>query len=133
MSDRVRFELLDVADGLPEQYDLISTFDVVHDAIDPPALLAAIRRALTDDGRYLMLEINSADDPDDNVGPLTTLMYDISIVYCMTTSLAHGGAGLGTCGLPAARVQALCRAAGFAAVRRLELQDPFNSLYAVTP
>ena len=131
VSDRVRFELRDAAGGLPEQFDVISTFDVVHDAVDPPALVGAIRRALTPDGTYLMLEMNSADDPHENVGPLATLLYGVSIVYCMTTSLAHGGAGLGTCGLPAARVQELCKHAGFATVQKLDLHDPFNSLYVV--
>lgn len=133
VSERVRFELLDAAAGLPERFDVISTFDVVHDAIDPAALVGAIRRGLNPDGTYLMLEMNSADDPDENIGPLSTLLYGVSIVYCMTTSLARGGAGLGTCGLPAARVQELCRQAGFATVRRLDLQDPFNSLYVVNP
>ena len=131
VSDRVRFELYDAADGLPERFDVISTFDVVHDAIDPAALLTAIRRALSADGTYLMLEMNSADDPDDNVGPLATLLYGVSVLYCMTTSLAHGGAGLGTCGLPAGRVRELCHESGFASVEQLDLQDPFNSLYVV--
>jgi 2-polyprenyl-3-methyl-5-hydroxy-6-metoxy-1,4-benzoquinol methylase len=133
VSDRVRFELLDAAAGLPERFDVISTFDVVHDAVDPAALVGAIRRGLKADGTYLMLEMNSADEPDENIGPLATLLYGVSIVYCMTTSLAHGGAGLGTCGLPAARVQELCAQAGFATVRQLDLQDPFNSLYVVKP
>jgi 2-polyprenyl-3-methyl-5-hydroxy-6-metoxy-1,4-benzoquinol methylase len=133
VSDRVRFELLDAAAGLPERFDVISTFDVVHDAVDPAALVGAIRRGLKADGTYLMLEMNSADEPDENIGPLATLLYGVSIVYCMTTSLAHGGAGLGTCGLPAARVQELCTQAGFATVRQLDLQDPFNSLYVVKP
>jgi SAM-dependent methyltransferase len=92
--DRVRFELLDAADGLPERYDLISTFDVVHDAVDPVGLLRAIRRALEPDGTYLMLEMRGADDPAENVGPFSTLLYGISVLYCMSTSLAHGGAGL---------------------------------------
>jgi len=131
VSDRVRFELRDAADGIPGSYEVISTFDVVHDAVDPPALVAAIRRALKQDGTYLMLEMNSSDDPDQNVGPLATLLYGVSIVYCMTTSLAHGGAGLGTCGLPAARVQELCVQAGFSTVHRLDLQDAFNSLYVI--
>ena len=112
---------------------MISTFDVVHDAVDPAALLGSIYRALKPDGTYVMLEMNSADDPNDNVGPLATLLYGVSIVYCMTTSLAHGGAGLGTCGLPPIRVRELCQQAGFAGVRRVELQDPFNALYVVTP
>lgn len=133
VADRVRFAQLDATNGLPERYDVVSAFDVVHDAVDPQALAAAIREALAPDGTFLILEMNSADDPDDNVGPLATLMYGISIAYCMTTSLAHGGVGLGTCGLPAARVQELCRSAGFSSVERLEIQDPFNSLYVVTP
>jgi ubiquinone/menaquinone biosynthesis C-methylase UbiE len=133
VSDRVRFELLDATAGLPERFDVISTLDVVHDAVDPAAMLGSIHRALEADGTYLMLEMNSADDPDDNVGPLATLMYGVSVLYCMTTSLASGGAGLGTCGLPAARVQELCHQAGFASVDRLDLRDPFNALYVVRP
>ena len=133
VQDRVRFELLDAARGIPERFDVISTFDVIHDAIDPEALVTAIRRALVDDGIYFLLEINSADDPADNVGPLATLMYGCSLLYCMTTSLAHGGHGLGTCGLPPARVQELCRRAGFTTADRLAIEDPFNVLYEVRP
>jgi 2-polyprenyl-3-methyl-5-hydroxy-6-metoxy-1,4-benzoquinol methylase len=133
VSDRVSFELLDGSAGLPQSYDVISTFDVVHDAVDPEGLVRAIRRGLNRDGTYLMLEMNSADDPDQNLGPLATLMYGISVVYCMTTSLAHGGDGLGTCGLPAARVAELCRRAGFAGVEQIDIEDPFNALYVVTP
>lgn len=133
VSDRVRFELLDASAGLPERYDVISTFDVVHDAVDPNGLAGAIRRGLNPDGAYLMLEMNSTDDPDQNVGPLATLLYGISVAYCMTTSLAHGGQGLGTCGLPAAQVRTLCQQAGFANVEQVDIQDPFNSLYVVTP
>jgi hypothetical protein len=47
----------------------------------------------------------------------------------MTTSLAQGGAGLGTCGCPPAVVQQLGDAAGFSSVRELEIGDPFNRLY----
>ena len=133
VADRVRFELHDVAAGLPERFDVISSFDVVHDAVDPAGLLASIQRALAADGTYVMLELNSADDPDENVGPLATLLYGVSVLYCMTTSLAHGGAGLGACGLPAARVRALCEQAGFSSVARLDLEDPFNALYVITP
>ena len=133
LADRVRFELLDAADGLPERYDLISTFDVVHDAIDPVGLLRAIRRALEPGGTYLMLEMRCADDPAENVGPFGTLLYGISVLYCMSTSLAHGGAGLGTCGCPPEKVRQLCAEAGFSSVRQLPLENPFNVLYAVTP
>jgi hypothetical protein len=47
----------------------------------------------------------------------------------MTTSLAHGGEGLGTCGMPEAKVRELCTRAGFSSVERLPIENPFNSLY----
>jgi SAM-dependent methyltransferase len=125
----VRFERLDAAGGLPERYDVIFAFDVVHDAADPERLMAAIHGGLEHGGALLLLEMRSADDPAENVGPLATIQYGVSIAYCMTTSLAHGGAGLGTCGLPPARVRELCARAGFADVRELEIDDPFNALY----
>ena len=124
--DRVRFELLDAADGLPEQYDLISTFDVVHDAIDPVSLLRAIRRALKPDGTYVMLEMRCADDPTDNNGPIGTLLYGISVLYCMTTSLAHGGAGLGTCGCPPEVVHARMRRSRLLGSSPTTAREPFQ-------
>ena len=39
----------------------------------PAALLAGIRSALADDGTFLMLEINCAEHPRDNAGPLGDL------------------------------------------------------------
>jgi 2-polyprenyl-3-methyl-5-hydroxy-6-metoxy-1,4-benzoquinol methylase len=131
LADRVRIELLDVAAGLPEEFDLITTFDVVHDAVDPQGLLRAIRNSLAPGGIYLVLEINTADDPHENVGPIATMYYGASVFYCMTTSLAHGGAGLGTHGLPEARLRELCLEAGFTSVRRTPIEDPFDILYEV--
>jgi SAM-dependent methyltransferase len=129
VGDRVRFEVADASQGLPETFDVISTFDVVHDAADPAGLVAGIRRSLADDGTYLMFEINCADNPADNVGPVASVMYGFSVLYCMTTSLAQGGAGLGTCGCPPSVVEELGRAAGFGSVRELDIGDPFNRLY----
>jgi SAM-dependent methyltransferase len=127
--DRVRFEKHDVSQGLPEKYDVITTFDVIHDAVDPQGLVRSIHDALNDDGIYLCLDINCADDHADNEGPLAAMFYGFSITYCMTTSLANGGAGLGTCGLPESKFRELCENAGFSSMRRIELENPFNNVY----
>jgi len=131
VGERVRFEKLDGGQGLPERYDVISTFDVIHDAVDPLGLLKAIRQGLKDDGIYICLDINCADDPADNEGPLATMFYGFSVTYCMTTSLANGGEGLGTCGLPESKLKELCNEAGFGAVKRLPLENPFNNVYEI--
>lgn len=118
--------------GLPDQYDLITTFDV-HDMANPRGALKAIRRGLKPDGTYLCLEVNCADNPDENAGPLAAMFYSASVLYCMTTSLAAGGEGLGTMGLPEATLRELCTEAGFSSVRRLPLENPFNTLFEVKP
>jgi len=53
--------------------------------------------------------------------------------YCMTTSLSHGGAGLGTLGFHEPKVRELCAEAGFGSVRRVPLENPFNNLYEIRP
>lgn len=133
VGDRVHFEVRDVASGIPGQYDVITTFDVVHDSIDPRGLLRAIRAALKPDGRYLCLDINCADRPEDNIGPLGTVLYGLSLAYCLPVSLAEGGEGLGTVGLPESKLRELAREVGFSGVERASIDDPFSALYVLTP
>jgi len=132
VEDRVRFTVLDVTAGLPEHYDVVTTFDVVHDAVDPLGLLRSIRDGLRAGGTYLCLDINCAADPVENIGPIASLLYGFSILYCMTTSLAEHGEGLGTLGLPESKLRELAARAGFATVDRVEMDNPFNNLYELT-
>lgn len=129
VTDRVRFELLDASTGLPESFDIVTTFDVVHDAVEPLNLLRSIREALRPGGIYLCLDINCADRVDDNVGPVAALLYGFSVMYCMTTSLAHHGEGLGTLGLPPSVLREYARRAGFRSVTQVAMDNPFNNLY----
>lgn len=132
VTDRVTFE---VANGtqLPEgKFDLVTTFDVVHDAVDPVGLLTSIRRALKPDGTYLVQEVNISNDLKDNIKPMGKMLYSVSTLYCMTTSLAHGGAGIGSLmGEPKARE--LAAAAGFSRFNRLPIKDDFAVLYELRP
>jgi 2-polyprenyl-3-methyl-5-hydroxy-6-metoxy-1,4-benzoquinol methylase len=142
VSDRVRFVQLDVTqekkknedNGMPNKYyDIITTFDVVHDMVNPRAALHSIRKALKDNGTYLMLEINAKDKLEDNIGPLGAFFYSMSVLYCMTVSLAAGGEGLGTAGLPESKVRQFCNEAGFSRVNRAPIENPFNVLYEIRP
>jgi 2-polyprenyl-3-methyl-5-hydroxy-6-metoxy-1,4-benzoquinol methylase len=133
MGGRIRFEARDVARGLPEKFDVITTFDVVHDAVDPMGLLRSIRAGLKDDGIYVCLDINCSHKLEENIGPLGAMFHGFSVMYCMTTSLANGGAGLGTLGFHEHRVNEMCREAGFGVVRRVPLENPFNNLYELRP
>jgi len=132
VADHMRFECLDVSEGLPQQYDVITTFDVVHDAVDPRRLLRAIRQGLRPGGRYVCLEANGSDKLEENVGLIGSLLYGASVLYCMTTSLAHHGAGLGTLALSEKTLRAWCTEVGFSSVRRVPIELPFNALYEIT-
>lgn len=128
----VRFEHLDVAQGIPDNFDVVTTFDVVHDAVDPLGLLKSIRKALPDGGSYVCLDMNCSHNLEENAGPLGAMFHGFSVFYCMTTSLAWNGAGLGTLGFHENKVRELCDEAGFSDVRLVEMDNPFNKLYEVT-
>lgn len=134
VADRVGFECLDVSKGLPLplQYDVITTFDVVHDAVNPRGLLCAIREGLRSGGRYVCLEANGSDKLEENVGLVGSLLYGASVLYCMTTSLAQHGEGLGTLGLSERTLRAWCAEAGFSEVRRVPIELPMSALYEIT-
>jgi hypothetical protein len=63
---------------------------------------------------------------------LGAFFHGVSIMYCMTTSLANGGEGLGTVGLHPAKLSALAAEAGYSDVFQAPLDNPFN-LYALKP
>jgi hypothetical protein len=133
VGDRVHIVQADAATALHGHFDLVTAFDVLHDAPDPAGLLRRIRAALDPDGVLLLLESRSADDPLDNAGPQAVILYATSVLYCLPTSCGHGGAGLGTLGLPPGRIRDLCGSAGFRSIRPVPNPNPFNALYEIRP
>lgn len=131
LADRVEFQVVDAAAGLDRSFDLITALDVIHDAADPAGLLSVIRRSLALDGTFLCFEFPYSEKLEENVGPMGTMLYGFSLFYCMTTSLAQGGEGLGTLGLPDSKFRKLAAGAGFSTVNEVVTGDPFNRLYEV--
>lgn len=93
-------------------------------------LLRSIRQWRKPDGAYVCLDINCSDKLEENAGPLGAMFHEASILYCMTTSLARGGEGLGTVGLPESKPHELCAEAGFGSVERVPPENLLNNLYA---
>jgi len=117
------------------KFDLICAFDSIHDQVDPAGVLAAARAALADDGTLLVVDIKASSHVHENIGnPLTPLLYSISTLHCMTVSLAHDGAGLGTVwGTQTA--QRMFAEAGFSTVEVHDAPDadPANCIYVCRP
>ncbi len=114
-----------------EKFDLIFTFDAVHDQARPDAVLANIRRLLKSDGVYLMQDIDGHSDVADNMDrPLAPFIYAISCMHCMTVSLSQGGAGLGAAWGEELALTML-KDAGFARVETHRLEHDIMNLYYV--
>ena len=125
------------AEALPAEatFDLVLTFDCLHDMTDPRSTMAAIRRSIDPDGTWLVKDIRCAPDPRDNLkNPMAAMMYGFSIASCMSSALSEpGGAGLGTLGLHPELLAELTTDAGFSRFRMLDFDEPANLYYEVRP
>ena len=130
----VRFEAKDVT-ALEEKasYDLITSFDAIHDQAKPAAVLKGISDALSDDGVYLMQDIAGSSHVHKNMDHLIgTYLYTVSTMHCMSVSLSQGGEGLGTMWGEELAKEMLDEA-GFANVEVKQLaHDPFNNYFIIT-
>lgn len=129
--DTVRLELRDVSDlsGVGP-FDLITAFDAIHDQAHPAAVLAGIAAALAPDGMFLMVDVKASSHPHENVElPTAPFLYAISLMHCMTVSLAQDGTGLGAAWGEQTAIRML-REAGFGSVEVREAEgDLINNYY----
>ena len=126
--ENVTFEARDLT-GYHERarFDVVTSFDAVHDQKDPAALIRGLHGALKPGGVYLMQDIGGSARLENNLDfPMASFLYAISCAHCTPVSLGQGGEGLGTMwGWETA--QAMLRDAGFAEVVRHVLpHDPMN-------
>ncbi|MEE8374795.1 MAG: class I SAM-dependent methyltransferase [Acidimicrobiia bacterium] len=110
-------------------FDLVTSFDVIHDLVDPMAGLKRIREALMPDGMYLMMEPNASSYLENNLHDRGALLYGISALHCMTQSLARDGAGLGAA-WGAETAEQMAGEAGFSSFEKLDaITNSFSAFY----
>jgi 2-polyprenyl-3-methyl-5-hydroxy-6-metoxy-1,4-benzoquinol methylase len=133
----VSFAVEDLSDfGMTAEtaaFDVVTTFDAIHDQAKPLEVLRGIRRTLQPRGVFLMQDIKASSRVANNIGhPLGTLLYTVSCMHCMTVSLAQGGEGLGAMWGEEKTLEYL-HAAGFQSVAVHQLpHDIQNNWYVAT-
>jgi SAM-dependent methyltransferase len=121
------------ADETPgENYDLVATFDCLHDMGDPVGAARRIRQVIAADGTWLLVEPFAGDTLEDNLNPVGRLFYGVSTAICTSHGVSQGddeclGAQAGL-----ARLTKVAHDAGFTRVR-LAGQTPFNLIIEVRP
>jgi SAM-dependent methyltransferase len=116
-------------------YDLVLTFDCLHDMTRPADAARAIRAAIADDGTWLIKDIRCADDWAANrKNPMLAMFLGFSVSSCLSSAMSEpDGAGLGTIGLPPSVAERLVRDAGFTRFEERDFDDPANLFYVVRP
>jgi ubiquinone/menaquinone biosynthesis C-methylase UbiE len=132
VSDRVSFEVASAQSFSGTGYDLVATFDCLHDMGDPAGAARHIREALAPDGTWLVVEPYAQDAFTDNLNPIGRLYYSFSTFLCVPNALSQpGGYALGAQAGEAA-IRRIATDAGFTRFRRAA-ETPFNLVYEARP
>ena len=94
MEDRIEFEVAPASAFSGSGYDLVTTFDALHDMGDPVGAARRVHEALAPDGIWMLVEPAAGDHVEDNLNPVGRAYYGFSTLLCTPGSLSqHGRAG----------------------------------------
>jgi 2-polyprenyl-3-methyl-5-hydroxy-6-metoxy-1,4-benzoquinol methylase len=132
VTDRVSFEVATAQTFTGGGYDLVTTFDALHDMGDPIGAARRVREALADDGTWLLVEPNASDRVEENLHPVGRLYYAGSTFLCVPNALAQGGGHALGAQAGETAIREVVEKAGFTRFRRAA-QTPFNLVFEVRP
>lgn len=106
-------------------FDLVCSFDCLHDMGDPAGAAAHIWDSLKPDGTWMVVEPMAADELEGNLNPIGRLFYSASTMVCVPTSLAQEvGAALGA-QAGEVKLRDVISQGGFSSIKRAT-ETPFN-------
>ena len=128
----LHFEVKDVTSlEIIDRFQLITAFDAIHDQVYPDRVLKEIANALALDGTFLMQDIAASTHVHKNIDhPVGPLLYTISVMHCMTVSLAANGAGLGTM-WGEEKAREMLQEAGFTKIDVKKLPHDFQNAFYI--
>jgi ubiquinone/menaquinone biosynthesis C-methylase UbiE len=128
VTERVTFEVSGAQSFSGTGYDLVTSFDCLHDMGDPLGAARHVRSSLAADGTWLIVEPAAADTVAENLNPVGRVYYNFSTLLCVPNALSQsGGYALGAQAGEKA-IRQVCTDAGFTRFRRVA-ETPFNLIY----
>ena len=130
--DRVEFTAAPAATHPGEGYDLVTTFDCLHDMGDPVGAARHVLSTLAPGGTWMIVEPMAGDRVEDNLNPVGRAYYGFSTFLCTPASLSQEvGLALGA-QAGEARIGDVVSAAGLTRFRRAA-ETPFNLVFEARP
>src|SRR5579883_142306 len=132
VADRVTFAVASAKNFPGSDYDLVTFFDCLHDMGDPAGAAAHVRKSVSRDGVWMIVEPFAHDELKDNLNPVGRIYYSFSTLLCTPCSRSQE---VGLClGAQAgeARIRDVVTSAGFTRFRRAT-ETPFNIVYEARP
>jgi ubiquinone/menaquinone biosynthesis C-methylase UbiE len=128
VGDRVRFDVAAAQNFGGGPFDLVTTFDCLHDMGDPRLAARHIRESLTPQGTWMIVEPSAGESVAENLNPVGRAYYSFSTFLCVPNALSQtGGYSLGA-QAGAEPIRQLALDAGFRSFR-MAAQTPFNMVY----
>jgi SAM-dependent methyltransferase len=132
LDGRVKFDVASAQtfDGGP--YELVTSFDCLHDMGDPVGAARHIRETLSADGTWMVVEPYAGNGVADNLNPVGRVYYSFSTFLCVPNALSQdGGYSLGA-QAGEESIRRLATDAGYTRFRRVA-ETPFNIVYEIRP
>ena len=132
LNGQVTFEVASAQTFNGGPYDLVTSFDCLHDMGDPIGAARHIREMLAPDGTWMVVEPYAGSSVSDNLNPVGRVYYSFSTFLCVPNALSQdGGYSLGA-QAGEEPIQRLATDAGYTRFRRVA-ETPFNIVYEVRP
>ena len=132
LDGQVRFDVASAQtfDGGP--YDLVTSFDCLHDMGDPLGAARHIREMLAPDGTWMVVEPYAGHSVTDNLNPVGRVYYSFSAFLCVPNALSQDGGYSFGAQAGEQPIRRLAADAGYTGFRRVA-ETPFNIVYELRP
>jgi 2-polyprenyl-3-methyl-5-hydroxy-6-metoxy-1,4-benzoquinol methylase len=129
VADRVTFEAANATSIGATGFDLVCSFEALHDMGEPIEALRQLRSALAPGAPVLIADERVADEFTAPAEEIERLQYAFSVVHCLPATMAESTAVANGTVLRAPTVRAWAEQAGFSAVEVLPIENDFWRFY----